>query len=613
MKKVQIDKVVMRFVGDSGDGIQLIGNQISDSSVVASGNDIYTFVDFPSEIRAPSGSISGVSGFQVSISSKKLYNVGDEVDLLVAFNPAALKTSIISLKKDGFLIIDIDSFNDKNLKRAGFSENPLLDGSLDKFKLLQIPITKLTYDCVKDIIESTSKAKRCKNFFALGIVCWLYDRNLDHIFSWLHKKFKNDDVLFSSNKAALLAGFNYGDNIELLQTQMHISAVNFYNKTDKLIKISGNKAFSIGAIASSILMDLPLFSANYPITPATDILQDLSLYSKNKMTIIQLEDEIAAINAVVGASYGGALSFTCTSGPGLDLMQEGLGLAIMSELPLLLLNIQRCGPSTGIPTKSEQTDLLASIFGRHGESRIIVLAPNSPSDCFWTIIEGFYLSILSLSPVIILSDANLANSSELWRVPSISDVKAKFKCDFLNIKTKQLYYSYDIDLVNKNKFWTVPGKKGFETCIGGLERDLLTGNVSHCPINHFKMTNMRSNKLFEVRKLFLDLDVLGSAKGDVLIITWGSVFGIVRSVYDTLLLEIKKSVSLICLRYLYPLPLDLDVLISSFKKIIVIEENMGQLSFILKSYYLNNISCINQVTGKPFEFNILKSKILENI
>lgn len=613
MKKVQIDKVVMRFVGDSGDGIQIIGNQLADSSVIVSGNDVYTFVDFPSEIRAPAGSLSGVSGFQVSISSKKIYTIGDEIDLLVAFNPAALKTSYFFLKKNGFLIIDIDSFSDRNFKKAGFLKNPLEDSSLESFKLFKVPVTKLTYECVKDILLSTSKAKRCKNFFALGFVCWLYDRDLDHIISWLKKKFKVDESIFFANKTALLAGYNYANNLDLNQSQIYIPPISLYKSDDKLIKISGNKAFVLGAIATSFLMDLPLFSANYPITPASDVLHDLLLYSKKNMFIVQLEDEIAAINAVIGASYGGALAFTCTSGPGLDLMQESLGLAIMAELPLLLLDIQRSGPSTGIPTKSEQTDLVAAVFGRHGESRVIVLAPNSPSDCFWTIIEGFCLAILSLSPVIILSDANLANSAELWCIPSFVDISGKFKFDFSIFKKKQLNYVDDFSNLIQDEIWISPGKKGFESCIGGLERDFLSGNVSHCPLNHFNMVINRFNKLHKVVDFYMVMEILGNISGDILLITWGSVFGIVRSVYDSLLLELNCSISLICLRYLYPLPKDLSTVIFSFNKVIVIEENMGQLAFFLRSVYLVDVCCINQVSGKPFEFGMLKTRILNSI
>ena len=607
MKKNFADKIVIRFVGDSGDGIQLLGNQLADSSVIMSGNDIYTFVDFPSEIRAPVGSLSGVSGFQLSISSKKLYTVDNKVDLLVAFNPASLKTNISFLKKSGILILDLNTFNDKNLKRANYSSNPIIDGSLDDFKLIKIPITKLTYDCVSNIISSVSKAKRCKNFFVLGLVCWLYDRNINSIIKWLKIRFKSSNIFFANEKI-LNAGFNYGDSLELIQTQTYISPKVIYNK-NKLLRMSGNKAFVMGALASSLLMKLPLFSAIYPITPVSDILHELYSYSCGDTKVLQLEDEIAAINAVIGASYGGALSFTCTSGPGLDLMQEALGLAIMAELPLLLLDIQRCGPSTGIPTKSEQTDLLSSIFGRHGESSVIVLAANSPSDCFWTIIEGFALSIFSLSPVIILSDANLANSSESWKIPDINDINKHFNFDLATVKNNLLTY---FDNNNKKVKWGISEKNKDKCCIGGLERDIQTGDVSHDSVNHFNMVKMRYNKIKYINEKFLKLDIIGNKTDDVLIITWGSCYGIVRSVYNNLILN-NFNISLICLRYLNPFPKELEKVILSFKKILVIEENLGQLSILLRSKYSVNIININQVSGKPFDFNILKSKIIDNI
>lgn len=592
MNKIQIEKVVMRFVGDSGDGIQLMGNQISETSVITSGNDIYTFVEFPPEIRAPAGSISGVSGFQLSISSKKLYAIDDNVDLLIAFNPAALKTSISYLKSNGLLILDTDSFNDKNLKRAGFDENPLENNFLDKYKVIKIPITKITYECVKEYIPSVSNAKRCKNFFALGLICWIYDRNTELIKNWIDKKFKDKEII-EGNKKALIAGFNYGNTIELLHSQFHIPSLEKNNTTKNSIKISGNKAFSLGALASSIIFNLPIFSANYPITPASDILHELSLYINENFKICQLEDEIAAINAIIGASYGGSLAFTCTSGPGLDLMQEGIGLAIMAQLPIVIINIQRSGPSTGIPTRSEQTDLLASIFGRHGESKTIVIAPNSPGDCFYSIIEGFYLSMISLSPVIILSDANIANSSELWQKPTIDEIK-----QHANIKEI------------KNTDWNIPGTKNKEMCIGGLEKDPISGNVSYDPINHFNMIKKRQNKLNDITKFFKSIDIIGEKSGKNLIITWGSVYGIVRSVYENSSKYIDMS--LIYLRYLNPLPNDLNQILKSFKRIIIIEENLNQLDLIIRSKYLIETKTINQVTGKPFVFNELKIN-LENI
>lgn len=606
MNKIEIEKVVMRFVGDSGDGIQLMGNQISESSVIISGNDIYTFVEFPPEIRAPAGSISGISGFQLSISSKKIYAIDDNVDLLVAFNPAALKTAIDSLKKNGLLIIDTDSFTDKNLKRAGYNLNPLTDEFQKEYKIIKIPITKLTYDCVKDYIPSVSNAKRCKNFFTLGLISWIYDRNIEIIKKWIEKKF-TDETIAKSNEKALIAGYDYGNNTEIVHSQFYIPSLKIKNKDEtKIIKISGNKAFSLGALASSIIFNLPLFSANYPITPASDILHELSLYINEKIKVCQLEDEIAAINAIIGASYGKSLAFTCTSGPGLDLMQEGIGLAVMSKLPILILNIQRSGPSTGIPTRSEQTDLLASIFGRHGECDVIVMAVNSPADCFFSIIEGFYLSIMALTPIIILSDGNLANSSELWEIPSTDEIYKKTNIN-LNELNKKLIHNEEN--YNENDYWVTPGIKNKECCIGGLEKDNTTGNVSYSAKNHLEMTIKRKINISNISNLFKKIEILGKEKNTNIIITWGSVYGIVRSIYEDTK-ELQKNTSLICLRYLNPLPSELEKIIKSFKKIVIIEENMSQLAFVIRSKFLIETISINQVSGKPFIFNELKEKII---
>lgn len=607
MSSFKLDTVVIQLAGDSGDGIQLIGNQLSDVSVIKSGNDIYTFVDYPSEIRAPAGSLSGVSGFSVAISSKKIFSVDSYVDFLVAFNPAALKLNFNKLKPDGLLLIDLDSFNDKNFKRAGFTSNPIESGLLSKFKLLSVPMTSLTYDCVIDILNVVSKAKRCKNFFALGIVCWIYDRDLNGIISWLRKKF-NDNENFHANFKALNAGYNYCSNLEISHNRFFIPSVNFYNNDDKLVKISGNKAFSAGAVVSTFLFDLPLFSANYPITPASEIFHDLLNYCSDKIKVFQFEDEIAAINSVIGASYGGSLALTCTSGPGLDLMQEGIGLAIMSELPVVILNVQRCGPSTGIPTKSEQTDLFSAIFGRHGESAVIVLAPNSPVDCFWAIIEGFCLAVFSSSPVIILSDANLANSSELWKVPFFDDICDKMSFDFKSFNNRKFSFfkgkKLDYDLR-----WKTPNTSDL-FCIGGLERDVCTGNVSHDSVNHFSMIKYRSNKINDIAFYIDDVEVIGEKTGNLLVITWGSVFGVVKSIYNDINFSKEIRFSIVCLRCINPLPKNFLAVIKSFCKIVVVEENMGQLAFILKAKYCIDVFSINQVTGKPFDFYFLKEKIL---
>lgn len=605
MFKNNVDKVSIRFLGDSGDGIQLIGNQFSDVSVIKSNNNIYTLVDYPAEIRAPSGSISGVSSFQVSISSNPIYSMDDFVDMLVVFNPAAFKVGLSKLKDNGILILDSESFNDRNLKKAGYTCNPIDDDLFKKYKIISVPITSLTYNCVFDKLKVVSKSKKCRNFFVLGIVCWIYDKDITYITSWLRKKFMDDDV-FSANSSALLAGYNYCFNLNIQNLKKNIPASHLYSKYDKLIKISGNKAFSLGAVVSSFLFNLSLFSANYPITPASDVFQDLFSYANSNIRVFQVEDEIAAINCVIGAAYGGSLSFTCTSGPGLDLMQEGLGLAIMAELPILLLDIQRCGPSTGIPTKSEQTDLLAAIFGRHGESSLIVLAPDSPSNCFWTIIEAFCYAVSTLSPVIVLSDANLANSSELWKVPSVDEIKTKINFCF-DTFSKRKFFKVNNELFDSRYEWVVPSESDLK-CVGGLEKDF-KGNVSTDAFNHSFMVERRSLKISNISNILPQLNIIGDIKGDVLIISWGSVSGLLKSIYHDIIKTTDKKFSFISLKYLNPLPLNFEYILKSFNKIIVVEENLGHLSFILRAKYCINLININQVTGKPFDFLFLKERI----
>lgn len=605
MSKLNVKNLSVRFIGDSGDGIQLIGDQFVSSSV-KSGNNFFTFVEFPAEIRAPVGSLFGISVFQVCISSNKIYYVGDKVDILVVMNPAALAKGLTYLKSYGIIIIDIDTFKPANLKLAGFSFDPLENDYLLSYKVIKVPITSLTVNCVGDILQSLSKSKKCRNFFTLGIIYWLCSKSCDLTLSWMDYKFKKSKDFLLANKKALLAGYNYGETLEFLHEQVYVEPNLLDNKSFEFRKISGNDAFVLGAVCSSLVTNIPVFSANYPITPASDIFQKLIDYNSDTFKVIQLEDEISSIMAVIGASYGGSLSFTCTSGPGLDLMQEGLGLAVMSELPILLLDIQRSGPSTGMPTKSEQADLFSSVFGRHGECQVIVLSPNSPGDCFYTIIEGFYLACKYAVPVIILSDANLANSSELWKLPSESDVSS--------ILFKNGYFFQNRLLSFKNndyRKWINPVSSEVNW-IGGLERNFLTGDICYDPINHFDMVKLRYNKILKSAEDFNKTVIFGNQCGKVLLIVWGSVFGLVKSIYDDVISD-GVDLSFICLRYLNPLPNDLCIIINNFEKILVIEENMGQLALLLKAKYLINVISICQVTGKPFDYIVLKNDILKNI
>ncbi len=601
MKKLFLEKIVIRFSGDSGDGIQLLGNQFTESSIITANNNIYTFIDIPPEIKTPPSSLSGISSFQLSISNQILFTTIDEIDILIAFNPSALKINLSKLKKNSIIIIDIDSFTDKNVKKSKFKKNPIETDVLKDYNLIKIPLTKLTYDCVKTIINSVSKAKRCKNFFILGVLCWIFDRNINDISISIKNKFIKNPQLYESNNIALKSGFNYAETLEFLLYKISITEKNL-NINNSQKKISGNKAIILGILASLFIFNLPIFSANYPITPTSEIMHELMSYSNKNLFVIQMEDEISAICASMGAAFGGSLAITCTSGPGLDLMQESIGLAIMARLPIVILNIQRSGPSTGIPTKSEQTDLLASIFGRHGESSVPVIAPISPSDCFWVIIDAFCMAIYYSGPIIILSDTNIANSMELWTLPNLENIKNKININIEKIKNKK---------INKINLWIDKKIKDY-TCIGGLEKDL-NNKTSHDKIIHQNMTIKRKNYLHSLKKIYQPLIMHGLTVGDILLITWGSVYGLLKTIFYENIEKKYNLVTLLCLRNIYPIHSDLEKIINNFKKIIVIEENLGQLSLILKSFFLKKIITINQISGTPFSYKYLKKKIINII
>lgn len=594
------NKIVIKFSGDSGDGIQLLGNQFSNYSVIENKNDIYTFVDFPPEIRAPAGSINGVSSFQLTISNKKLYTFDNYIDVLIAFNPAGLKKNEKKININSIIIIDNDTFNEKNLEKVGYKKN-ILEDLKKKYKIIEIPITKITYESTKHLLDSISKAKRCKNFFILGLLTWLFDRKIKSVFKNIKKKFKNNIKIYKANKKAFLAGINYGDILELSIGKIKIPPYKNYVKKKNLIKISGNKAICAGVLTAHKLFQLPLFSAVYPITPASDILHDLSQYINEDINIIQMEDEIACINAIIGSSYTGSLSITFTSGPGLDLMQEGLGLAIMAKMPIVLVNIQRSGPSTGIPTKSEQTDLLASLYGRHGESKVAIIAPKSPKNCFWTVIEAFYFAIFYKGPVIILSDSNLANSSEAWKFP-------RFKNIYKIINNKIKNSNFEIEEIIND--WKKINKLKILNCIGGLERNRKNDDVSHDYKNHNIMNKKRYKSLLKVSNLYPPLKIINNKNNLFLIISWGSVYGVIKN----LLRDIKiDKISLLGLKYIFPFHKDLKNILKKYKYIIVVEENFKQLASLLKSHYKIKIISINQISGEPFVYLKLKKHLIKII
>ena len=576
-KTVNKNCAVICFAGDSGDGIQLIGEQLA-ATIICEGNYVHTFPDFPSEIRAPAGTVRGVSCFQLCFSVNEVLTAGDFIDTLVAFNPAALKAKLPDLESSSVIIADIDQFTEQNIKKAGFVKDPLNSGELKDYKIISIPITNITLSAVKEYKLKHVQARKCKNMFALGLVCHLYNKSIDHSFNWITNKFIKKDIILS-NQEALKAGYNY----EILSGLYRIPKSNLI--PGKYRCITGNKAFALGCLVAASKAQRGMFVAGYPITPATEILQELMTHTDCNVITWQAEDEMAAVTAAIGASFGGTLAMTCTSGPGFDLKAEGIGLAVMAELPLVVIDVQRAGPSTGMPTKSEQSDLLAAVFGRHGECPVVVLAPATPSDCFYVLLEALQIAVKYMVPVIILSDANLANAAEIWRIPDKQD---------LNILTKS---------------WVCPETLGLTYCKGGLEKDQ-NGEVSYEPENHNRMVKARAEKVNSVVKDIPAINIIGKPYGRVLIVTWGSTYGVVKTAVCELQNE-GCDVALINLRYLNPLPSDLGNVLRSFEKVLIPENNLGQLAYILRANYLIDVQPISKITGKPFMVNELKAVIME--
>lgn len=604
-KRIEKEAIVIRFAGDSGDGIQTIGTQMSLTSAVSK-NDVHTFSDFPSDIRSPVGSLYGVSAFQLCFSSKKVFSIGDQIDALVALNPAALKTNITDLLDGGLLIVDPDKFGENDLEKAKYEKNPLITNELDNYKLIKAPITKLTMASLENLGLPVNFAKKCKNFFALGMIYFIYDKPLNTTITWVKSKF-SDQKIQEANIKALKAGYNYAETQELLPEV-------YFVKKAKLEKgnyrqVTGNQAFSFGILTASYLARTSVFFGSYPITPASEIMQDLAAYKDINVMTFQAEDEIAAIGAAIGASFGGKLAITSTSGPGLDLKTEAIGLACMVELPLVIIDVQRAGPSTGMPTKMEQSDLLLSVYGRHGEAPVVVMAAKSPSDCFDLVIEAFRISVKHMTPVILLSDSSIANSSEPWLMPDL-DKLPKIKLNFVdNQSDSNQYYPYkrSEDLYVRN--WAIPGMHGKEHVIGGLEKEDIFGAVSYDPENHQKMCEIRQKKIEKIAETFPKIEIIGNDKAKLLVISWGTTYGVVRSAVESLQKK-NISVSMIHLRYLNPLPFDLDEITSKFEKILVPENNLGQLSKILSMQLVRKIESFNKITGRPFKKFEIEEKIL---
>jgi 2-oxoglutarate ferredoxin oxidoreductase subunit alpha len=590
----ELERVTIRFAGDSGDGMQLTGTQFTRTAAVF-GNDISTLPDFPAEIRAPAGSLPGVSGFQISFSSTDIHTPGDQPDVLVAMNPAALKTNIMDLPPGGALIVNSDAFTQQNLNKAAYASNPLTDGSLSDFIVFEVPISALNERSL-DGLEMTSKQKDLtKNFFALGIMFWLYERSMDPTITWIDQKFSARPVVAEANKRALKAGYAFGETTEIFHTHYRVKPAHLPPGTYR--NITGNEATALGFLAASKLAGRPLFYGSYPITPASDILHQLSTYKTFGVKTFQAEDEIAAIGAAIGASYGGSLGMTASSGPGIALKTEAMGLAVMVELPLVVIDVQRAGPSTGMPTKNEQADLLQIMFGRNSDSPIPIVAPSTPGDCFDMAIEAWRIALKYMTPVAFLSDAFLATGSEPWKIP---DLAALNDIGVDNaVRGDGPFQPYLRDPETLARPWAVPGTAGLEHRIGGLEKADGTGNVSYDPDNHHKMQLLRAAKVAGIAKDIAPLDVYGPATGELLILGWGSTYGAIRSAVERLQAD-GRPVAHAHLRHLNPFPANTEEVLRSYRRVLIPEVNLGQLLMLVRARYLIDAVGYDKVRGKPF-------------
>jgi len=596
-----LDEVTIRFAGDSGDGMQLTGTQFTNTAA-ALGNDLSTLPDYPAEIRAPAGTTYGVSGFQIKFGSTDILTPGDACDVLVAMNPAALVTNRKLLRDGGTIIVNEDAFTEKNLRMAGLAANPLEDGSLAKYQVHRVGISKLTTNALADMNLSTRFVDKTKNFFALGLMYWMYNRPLDQSIRFIQEKFgSKDPQVAEANLRVLKAGYNYGDTTEVFTTRFEVKPAKL--PPGRYRNIMGNVATALGLVAAAKKAGLSLFLGSYPITPASDILHELSRLKEYGVKTFQAEDEIAAICAAIGASYAGALAATTTSGPGLSLKTEALGLAVMLELPLVVVDVQRGGPSTGLPTKTEQADLLQAVYGRNGEAPLCVIAANSPADCFMTVYEAARLAIKFMTPVICMTDGYLGNGAEPWRIPIFKDLPP---IPVTFAKDPATFQPYARDERTLARPWAIPGTPGLEHRIGGLEKEHITGNINYDPDNHDFMTRERIEKIERIAQDIPEQAVEGPASGDVVLLGWGSTYGSIRSAAMELRAS-GKSVSQIHLRHINPFPRNLGTLLKSFKKVIVPEINSGQLVRLIRAKYLIDAVGFNVVRGLP-----LRSEEIEN-
>jgi 2-oxoglutarate/2-oxoacid ferredoxin oxidoreductase subunit alpha len=609
-RKVQeVESVTIRFAGDSGDGMQLAGTQFTNVSAIL-GNDIATFPDFPAEIRAPAGTLAGVSGFQVHFAATDIHTPGDRLNCLIVMNPAALKTNLKDLEDGGILIVNSDSFGPNDLQKAKYSVNPLEDGSLKGYRIVKVPIDKLNREAVKECNLSPRDADRCKNFFALGLVYWMFERPMDATLKWIKDKFAKKIDVLEANTRALKAGYNYGETVEVMPVQYRVAKAKIAPGTYR--KITGNEALAMGLVAASQVSGNQLVFAGYPITPASDILHQLADLKNFGVKTLQAEDEIAGIGAAIGASYGGAIGVTATSGPGICLKSEAIGLAVMTELPLVVIDVQRGGPSTGLPTKTEQADLLQAMFGRNGECPVAIVAPRSPADCFDMAFEAIRIATEFMVPTFLLSDGYIANGAEPWAIP---DVKKLRKINIVhptepNSKAgdgkvhengsgepgRFLPYKRNAMLVRP---WAVPGTPGLEHRIGGIEKQDVTGNVNYEPSNHEHMVRTRAQKVANVAQTIPELEVEGDADADLLVIGWGGTYGSVATAVQRARRKGKK-VAQVHFRYLNPFPKNTADVLKRHKKFLVPELNSGQLLLLLRGMFLVDAKGLNKVQGRPF-------------
>jgi len=584
--------------------MQITGSQFTNTAALY-GNDLATFPDFPAEIRAPAGTLPGVSGFQVHFSSSDVYTPGDAVDVLVAMNPAALKMNLTDLRANGILIVNLDNFKENDLRKAQIAVSPLEDHSLDGYRLFAVELTKLTRAALKELGLDAKSMDRCKNFFALGMCYWLYNRSMDATLRYLEDKFKGKPQLVAANRLAMQAGYSYCEATEAFQISYEIPPAKLSPGTYR--NISGNAALAMGFVAASDKAGIPLFLGSYPITPASDILHELSQYKDFGVITFQAEDEIAAVTSAIGAAYTGALGITTTSGPGMALKTEALGLAVAVELPLVVCDIQRGGPSTGLPTKTEQADLLQALFGRNSEAPIPVVAPSSPGDCFWIALEASRIAIKYMVPVIILSDGYLANGAEPWKIPDVSElpeIPVHFETN------TEDFHPYRRNPTTLARPWAIPGTPGLEHRVGGIEKQDVTGNINYDPLNHERMVRLRAAKVEAVADDIPDAVPAGDQSGDLLIVAWGSTHGPITAALKTARAK-GQSVGHVHLRHLNPLPRNLGDVLKRYKHILVPEMNMGQLVMILRAKYLVDAQGYNKIQGKPFKQSEIEQKIDE--